>query len=541
MRDADAGRGGDRKRRKIAARRSNGVTPRARPARRKLLTLGIVAAATAAIGAASPGGKRLLNRDTQQPVGPAVPTDIGINLFGIAPYNRQQVFTNLIAQSEWFASQGAGWTALPHDQVDARGWVRFLRAGQFAPRPLVLPPAPFITLAVRCTFAGRGRLSAGGVARLVAERPSSVDIMLTSEGRADEGGWIQLEQTDPADPLRDVDCRDRALPQDQLFHPAFVASLRGFSAVRFLDWQRVNDNPVSIWETRTLPDASSQAGPGGVAVEHMVALANEASVDPWFIMPYNAEEDYIARFARYVHANLAPGRTAYVELGNEIWNDMFAAARQAREEGLAAGLAPKDDPFRAQMRRYAQKSRAALRIWTGVFADRPTRLVRVISTQNVYPDLAEMVFDYEDTARWTDALATAPYITLDLNGRGAGDVDWVYSRLDAAVDETIDFAARNKAIAARHGKRFITYEGGQHLVTRDMALAHRIQRDPRMAAIYTRYLERWRDRIGDRMMLYASTAPIGDYGAWGLTEYAGQPAADAPKLRAVRAFLGGAR
>lgn len=511
-----------------------------RGSRRKFLALGVAAVALGAIGAASPGGQRLLNRATQAPPGPVARTDIGINLFGIAPFNRQQVFTNLIAQSEWFTSGDDGWKTMPQDQLDPRGWIRFLRPGQFAPRPFVMPPAPFTTLALRCTFIGRGRVSTGGVARLVAQDKSSADIVLTPEGRPDEGGWLQLDETDPADPLRNIDCRDRALPAGQVFHPAFMASLQGFSAIRFLDWQRVNDNPVSTWPTRTLPDTSSQAGPGGVAVEHMVRLANDAGVDPWFIMPYNADENYIAQFARYVDANLAPERTVYVELGNEVWNDMFAAARQARDEGLAAGLAPKNDPFRAQMRRYAQKSRTALRIWTRAFADRPTRLVRVVSSLNVYPDLAEMVFDYEDTAQWTDALATAPYITLDLEGRGAGDVDWVYSRLDAAVDETIDFAARNKAIATRYGKRFITYEGGQHLVTRDMALAHRIQRDPRMAAIYTRYLERWRDRVGDRLMLYASTAPIGEYGAWGLTEYAGQPTADAPKLRAVQAFLGGA-
>ena len=41
------------------------------------------------------------------------------------------------------------------------------------------------------------------------------------------------------------------------------------------------------------------------------------------------------------------------------------------------------------------------------------------------------------------------------------------------------------------------YEGGQHLVTPDLELARAIQRDPRMEAIYTRYLTGWRDRFGD--------------------------------------------
>lgn len=473
--------------------------------------------------------------------GPPPATEVGINLFGIAPYNRQQVFANLIAQSEWFVSSGDGWSAMPAAQLDRQGSVRFLRPGEIAPRPLVLPPTPFGTLAVRCTFVGQGSLSAGGIASVTAQDAGSVDVALTETGRPDEGAWVQLDATRPDDPLRDLDCRARSAPRDRLFDPAFLETLRGFAAVRFLDWQRVNDNPASRWPTRTLPGDSSQAGPGGVAIEHMVQLANEAGVDPWFIMPYAADEAYIGGFARYVHDHLARGRTAYVELGNEVWNGMFAAARQAEAEGVAAGLAPAADPFRAQMRRYAQKSRTALSIWTRAFADRPDRLVRVVSTHNAYPDAAPMILGFEDMARWTDALAVAPYIHLDLDGRGLGDRDWVFARMDAAIDEALDFAAANRTIAAGYGKRLIAYEGGQHLVTRDVPFATAIQRDPRMETVYRRYLEQWRDRIGDRMMLYASIAPIDEYGSWGLREHAGQRLAEAPKLRAVRRFLDGRR
>lgn len=499
-----------------------------------LAALGLAAAAAFAIGARDMG---LPESAVMAPQPASAPTDIGINLFGIAPYNRQQIFTNLIAQSEWFTTTGAQWTAMPAEQLDAQGWVRYLNPGQRAPRPLVLPPMPFSSVPVRCSFDGQGEISVGGIARLMSGYDGVIDLQLVSRGGMDEGAWIQIDRTDPADPVRNIACRDPSLPRDMIFLPSFVESLRGYAAIRFLDWQRVNDNPASRWASRTLPSHSSQAGPGGVAVEHMVALANEAQVDPWFIMPYDADADYIAQFARYVHSHLSPSRVAYVELGNEVWNDMFAAARQARAEGIAAGLAPRDDPMRAQMRRYAEKSRDALQIWTRTFADRPARLVRVVSTQNAWPELAEMILDYGDVAKWTDAVAVAPYIHLDLKGRGAEDADWAFSRMDRAIDETIDFAIANRAIAERHGKRLIAYEGGQHLVTRDMAFAQAMQRDPRMGAVYTRYLERWRDRVGGRMMLYASTAPITEWGAWGLNEYAGQPLEQTPKLAAVRSYL----
>ena len=506
-----------------------------RNGRRGAILAALLTGATAIVGTAALD--RTQTGGTTPVAAPVPRTDIGINLFGVATYNRQQVFSDLTAQSEWFTTTGDGWTAMPAAQIDARGWIRFLRPGQAAPRPLILPPVPFSRVPIRCTFAGRGRLSTGGIAQLTQEGPQAISLELVSRGALDEGGWIQLDATDPADPLRDLDCRDPRTDPRQVYDRAFVATLAGFSAIRFLDWQRVNDNPASRWAGRVLPDDSSQAGPGGVAIEHMVRLANEARVDPWFLMPYDADAAYIERFARQVHATLAPDRTAYVELGNEIWNDMFPAAQQARTEGVAAGLA--SDPFEAQMRRYAQKARSALQIWTTVYADRPARLVRVVGGFNAVPNAAAMVLGFEDMPRWTDALAIAPYIHLNMDGRTVRDIDRIFAQLDPAIDATLALAEQNRRIAIRYGKRLIAYEGGQHLVTRDMDLATRVQRDPRMAEVYTRYLERWRTRIGGRMMLYASTGPIGDYGAWGLNEYAGQPDDQAPKLRAVRAFIAG--
>lgn len=501
-------------------------------------TIGTLAATTALVAESDLG----MAHTTAAPQAAARPAmDLGVNLFGIQTYNREQVFADLLAQSEWFASRGAGWSAVPARQLDAGGWIRFLDPGQFVTRPFFIAQTPSIR-AVRCTFEGKGKLSAGGVAAIVRQGKGVADFRLTSTGASDEGGWLQLDATDPADPLRALDCRDAAQPRGELFDRAFLTSVRPFAAVRFLDWQRVNDNPASRWQTRALPGDATQAGRNGVAVENMVALANEARVDPWFIMPYDADANYIRQFARYVHDHLAPDRKVYVELGNEVWNDMFAASRQARAEGVAAGLAP-DDPFRAQMLRYAQKSRDALKIWTRQYASHPDRLIRVAATHNAFPDAGAMILGFEDMARWTDALATAPYIHLDLGerGRGSGDVDWVYAQLNEAIDETLDFAGRNRAIAARYGKRFITYEGGQHLVTRNLVFATAIQRDPRMEGVYARYLDQWRTRFGDRMMLYASTTPISEHGAWGLREYGGQPVGETPKFRAVKRFLAGSR
>jgi len=471
-----------------------------------------------------------------EPASPPKETTLGLNLFGLATFTRQQVFTNLITQSEWFVSRGQGWTPMPPERIDERGWVRFLQPGETAPRPLILPPAPFHSRNVRCVYQGKGKIDAGGIARLNSQGDQWITLILQPTGAADEGAWIELIATDPRDPVRAIDCREAGRPPTERFHPEFVAFLRGFKAVRFLDWQRTNDNADAVWSMRSLPSNASQAGVGGASIEDMVDLANQAGVDPWFLMPYQADAAYIRRFAKLVHDRLAPERTVYVELGNEIWNDMFDASQQAQREGLALRLGD-GDPTRAQMFRYAQKVREAMRIWSEVFADNPDRLVRIAAAQNANPDLAEMILGYEDTATWVDALATAPYIWVEMDGYHAKDVDRIFARVPKAIDDTIGQALQNQRIANRYNKRFIAYEGGQHLVTPDLALANAVQRDPRMNDAYRRYLDAWQKRVGGVMMLYASTAPIGEYGSWGLREYAGQPLEQAPKLKAVRQFL----
>jgi hypothetical protein len=152
-----------------------------------------------------------------------------------------------------------------------------------------------------------------------------------------------------------------------------------------------------------------------------------------------------------------------------------------------------------------------------------------------------MILEDADTVRWVDALATAPYIWLDLNGYGTGDLDRIFAAMPDAIEHTMKFVDENRAIAAKHGKRFIAYEGGQHLVTSDLVLARAVQRDPRMAGVYERYLAEWDRRARSMLTLYASTAPIADYGSWGLKEYAGQPLDQTPKLRAVKQFQARAR
>lgn len=461
-------------------------------------------------------------------------TVVGVNLSGLQWYGNQRAFANLMAVSAW----SDGWKGRSPDLTDERGTVKSLRPGQFAPAMLGLPAGPFKSVRVRCTYKGKGAVRSDGFVRYVGAGRGYYDFDFVWPAKLGSNGYIQIEKTDPTDPIRDFDCREPDMPADAVYAPAFITSLRGFKVIRFLDWQETNGNQGGKW-SRFAPIGGQfrRGGPEGVRVEDMVLLANQSHSNPWFLMPYNADEEYISSFAKYVHDHLDPGLVAHVELSNEVWNYVFPATQQAWKEGVAAGLSTNE--HQALLRRYAQKSVEALKIWTRIFSDNPKRLVRIVSTQNDNPASAEWVLGFGETAKFVDALATAPYFFVSLKGRSIADVDKTFAELPSAIDRSIGLAVKNKAVAARYGKRFIAYEAGQHLVTEDQAFAEALQRDPRMGQMYALYLDQWDKNIGDLIVLYSHTSSISKFGSWGLREYADQPASEAPKWAAVQRFLTG--
>ena len=89
--------------------------------------------------------------------------------------------------------------------------------------------------------------------------------------------------------------------------------------------------------------------------------------------------------------------------------------------------------------------------------------------------------------------------------------------LPAKIAEQFQFAQQNKAIAQKYNLRFITYEGGQHVVLpNNPDLLTQIERDPRMYDLYKSYISKWQSDFGDELTLLALTGTISRYGAWGL-------------------------
>jgi len=467
---------------------------------------------------------------------------LGINLAQAVYWSGERDFMNLAMGDSWRLSvDGRLVGVIDESRVDpVTGVVKALGPRETAMVRLTPPPPRPGGVEIRCTLTGTGSLSAGGDVQDLRKTATGIEFRTMVQPPREHVYWLVLERTDPADPVRSIDCREKDASPDALFAPEFLESLKPFGVLRFLDWQLTNQNKGGVWALRTQPTAMTHGRREGVAIEHMVALANATGADPWFLMPYNADGDYVRHFAAYVHEHLDPRRTVYVEYSNEVWNYAFPVAKQAQDEGLALKLS--EAPFRALLFRYIQKATAAFDIWSAAYADRPGRLVRVLGSQSAVAWTAEQMLGYRDTAKRIDAVATAPYFGFNPTSKPedrpkATSVDGVMGVLAERVVSTLERDAETGVVAAKHGLRHITYEAGQHAVIADnVPLLQAVQHDPRLYGLYSRYLRDWHRKQGDLMVLFNTTSRIDRHGAWGLREYSGQPLAETPKRRAVLDF-----
>jgi hypothetical protein len=464
---------------------------------------------------------------------PVPPTTIGLNLSTPAYFRQTRTFANLVlGGSSWLIS---GSERPGPGDVDGNGYLKRLPGGKPVFKVLVQPTAAK-EATIRCTYQGRGdiRLGRGGA----DYKPGSFTFYWRNTGYKTSAIQLRITSIDPANPIRDLDCRETTMAANARFAPEFLAMVRPFKVIRFMDWQNTNGNKPVTWATRTTLGSIAILDDDGVSIEDMVDLVNQIGADPWFNMPWNGDDDYIRRFAQYVHDHLARDHKVYVEVGNEVWNTHFPASKQALAEGTSEALHP--DPEVARLYRYAERLSHVMQIWSEVFADRPRQLVRVANCQNG-PNRSKLVLSFKDTAKHVDALATAPYFGFDFRRHPPADLNEAFARLDEGMDNSLDVALRTKEMAATFGKRYIAYEAGQHVILKDQAFAEQIERDPRMYDAYKRYLSIWRAKIGDTIMMYDSVQPIVPTGSWGLLEYIGQPLQDAPKMRAVLDAIGSER
>ena len=337
----------------------------------------------------------------------------------------------------------------------------------------------------------------------------------------DNGIYMRIESTSASDPVRDFNVwmpdyagqsfvGQRWQPGSAFspFHPLFLARLEPFSALRFMGWQETNTSDIVTWsqrrDARDIRQSSGSEGTpsepiaNGVAVEYMVQLANDLDADPWFNMPYQADDDFVRNFATYVAANLEPDRTVYVEWANEVWNFGygFEASQWVAAKAQAAGL----DPDYGQWIVAGQEAKRDLDIWTQVFTQHPDlRLVRVGAGWAAVDWVTNEVL--ENMGGSFDAIAIAPYITPTDEQRASytptTSVDRVIADTRTNIATSLQWTANHEQLAADWSARLgrpialVAYEGGAHLDGRSAGYQNAFYAagiDARMGDIYRDYL-----------------------------------------------------
>lgn len=470
-----------------------------------------------------------------------------MNLSGPADYASEQPFVDVFRLSRRWISQREGqpWGKGPELERDANGWIKRLEPGCWADTPMCTleggryPGGQYV-----CLYDGEGKVEFwGAVKREVSRAPGRVVF----EADPPRGGFfLRLRQTNPQNPVRKIRVLrpgTEATYRKEPFAADFLQRWRGVNTFRFMDWMLTNGSAVKEWADRPTPTYCNYTE-RGVPLEVMVDLCNRLKVNPWFCMPHQASDDTIRRFAAQVKRDLNPALKVHVEYSNEVWNTGFEQTRYANDQGLNRGFA--DKPWEAGWRFYAFRSVQVFRLWETAFGGR-TRLVRVIASQAANPHIPEVELAFQETGKNCDALAIAPYLSMNVSPSGkppaaevaTWSVDQALDRLEQqSLPQSTGWIKAAKGVADRYKLRLLAYEGGQHMVgvrggENNEALTrlfHAANRHPRMGALYTRYLDAWKKEGGDLFCVFSSVGTWSKWGSWGLLEYPGD---DTPKYRAV--------
>jgi hypothetical protein len=328
---------------------------------------------------------------------------------------------------------------------------------------------------------------------------------------------------------------------DDIWNATFIGELAPYSVLRFMDWGATNNSKVQTWSQRRLPtdsgngdigyiDGSSPLTPG-LAYEWMIDLCNRTGKDMWVNLPHLSDNNYANQLAQLIKEKLDPNLKVYVEYSNETWNGGFTQFQYTLDQGTALNL-PGDNQWYQGGAFSLYRSVQIWKEFSDVFGSQmASRVVRVASFSGNY-DIFDVGYNNViNSATWNpsgqkaDLFAIAPYVGADLNGADSN----IQSEFHQAIDETFtDRVLTAVDIAQKYNVKLGTYEGGQHLLTNaDLWSAN--------PNIYTEY-QYMLDKFAPYFTLFNHYANAGSWssgGAWGAKAYTGQPAADAPKYRAL--------
>ena len=516
---------------------------------------------------------------------------LAYGLSGVADWSVQQPFLDVFKTArEWHGHTQSQWGAYRAEDLDrmgvldADGWITRMPGGVDRVETFILTEMPaeasYTAGTYRLSYDGAGQINVYG-AEIVSQSAGEIWFNHTPTGTGMV--TVSISGTDPQNTgnyLRNIEVVKQehipAFEAGEMFNPLWLDVIRDAHSLRFMDWQETNNSTLQNWSDRPTPGSYSYAD--GVPVEVMVALANTTGTEPWFNMPWDADETYIRTFASYVRENLNPELRAHYEMSNEVWNWQFA---QAQDAGRSATERFGQELGDGWVQEYGARAVEMARVLDSVYAGAEDQLVKVIATHTYWPGLEASILQ---APAW-QALGSgnaAPYLSFDTyaitgyfgNSLGTDEkardvLGWIarseaQARQEASAQGLSGSAAQayfaehrfdlaeelairelrdgsvtgnaedslqglfelfeyHKGVADAHGLDLVMYEGGTHVVGIGQWVNNdqltdfftHLNYSDGMGALYAELLAGWDAAGGTLFNAFVDVAQPSQWGSWG--------------------------
>ena len=466
---------------------------------------------------------------------------LGINIESNRDYERQFMFIDAMKTSRrWGSAQK------PYDSkaiVGPDGWPAD-DAGT-----IVITEARNISGIYKFSATGKCDLSTPGspakVANLVydANRNRTYADVIVSAA-PDRVTSLSLAFKNTSGGLKDIKLiRPGYADDSQIFTREFLASLKPFGAIRFMDYSRTNNSTVSKWDERCKPE-DAQYIVKGAPYEHAIEIGNRTGKDIWLCVPALADDDFVVQLGKLVREKLNPELHCYIEYSNEVWNGQFKQFRQnqdAAKAEVAAGDTTLNDGGKDTNVHYWAWKRVAKRVVTfrKLLGDDPRFRVILASQVGFDPPgfVIKTQLEYVEKfhgppSRFFYAISCAPYFSPGRDELDPQKKKWFTERDTITVDEICErLLARTQTsrndktlafhtLAKKYGVKSFAYEGGLDLQqsSKNLDIKMASQYDPRAGKAIEDYLTHFYEGGGDAIFFFTLSCKYSKAGYWGLTE-----------------------
>ncbi len=484
------------------------------------------------------------------------PSHLGANLQRITDWSFTPVYVDLMYQARKFGSAKTPWDEA--EVLGSDGWP----VGDFGV-VLLVGASKYAGNAgsYSLSFEGQAKVAAVASSAKVIElrydasrkRSSAQVLMPANEDQ------LMLAFTETGPGIKNVQLIRPGYDADNapLFTSVFLEHIKRFKTLRFMEWLRTNNNPVSTWQSRVAPQTTHFASRSGVPWEHVIALANQNGHDIWINIPIAADDDYVLQLARLLKQTLNADAKVYVEYSNEIWNGGFEQYNTNRAMAIAqvqanpASVLAYDGKTTAALlavRRVALRLKEFSDIFRSVYGEgamfstiRPVLGFQVVQYMSAKYGLDFIDAVYGSPSRYFYAIAGAPYFDLGEQQTVDGlSTEQVLQAMDTSIKRAsiVPLLEADLALASWYGLKFLAYEGGPATFgPGSLAAKKAANLDPRMHDLCVDHLRRWYQQGGDMLMWFMAGAGNWDtrYGAWELTTDLSLPATS--KIRCMDTVL----